>query len=216
MSDKAPLIHVVDDDDAFREAALALLDAAGFEAIGHASAGDFLLHPLPDRPGCVLLDLHMPGPSGLDLQTALGRAGTELAVIFLTGRGDVTGGVAAMKAGAVDFLEKPLARDALFEAIRRALDRSKTQRADRVAAANPQVRFDSLSPRERTVFDQVIAGRTNKQIAAQLNLVDRIVKLIRAQMMVKLEVESTSALCPGRAIQASRLGRPRSLPEKPL
>ena len=112
MKDKnaPPLIHVIDDDDSLRTALLRLLDAAGFEARGYASAGEFLLHPVPDRPGCLLLDVRMPGPSGLDLQAALPGHGLNLPVIFMTGHADVPSTVRAMKAGAVDFLEKPVQR----------------------------------------------------------------------------------------------------------
>ena len=107
----APLIHVIDDDESLRPALLRLLAAAGFEARGYASAGDFLLHPLSDRPGCVLLDVRMPGPSGLELQEAMHDHGIDLPIIFLTGHADVSSSVRAMKAGAVDFLEKPVDRD---------------------------------------------------------------------------------------------------------
>ncbi len=126
-----PLIHVVDDDESLRTALLRLLGAAGFEARGYASTGDFLLHPLPDRPGCVLLDVRMPGPSGLELQAALQRQGITLPVVFLTGHADVASSVRAMKAGAVDFLTKPVERDTLLDALQRALARDARQRAAR-------------------------------------------------------------------------------------
>ena len=118
-----PLIHVVDDDESLRTALLRLLGAAGFEARGYASAGDFLLQPPPDRPGCLLLDVRMPGPSGLELQAALRRQGVALPVVFMTGYADVAASVRAMKTGAVDFLTKPIERAALFDALQRALAR---------------------------------------------------------------------------------------------
>ena len=130
-----PLIHVIDDDESLRTALVRLLTAAGFEACAYASTGDFLMQPPPDRPGCLLLDVRMPGPSGLDLQEALRRQGVTLPIIFLTGHATVAASVRAMKAGAVDFLTKPVDRDTLFDALHRALERDALQRAAREEAA---------------------------------------------------------------------------------
>ena len=188
------LIHVVDDDESLRTALLELLDAAGFEARGYASTGEFLLHPLPDRPGCVLLDVRMPGPSGLDLQAALQRQGIALPVIFLTGHADVPTSVRAMKAGAVDFLEKPVERDTLLDALRRALARDAAQRAAREEALRQSARLAVLTPREREVFDRIVAGKLNKQIADELGIGLRTVKAYRAQLMEKLGVTSAAEL----------------------
>ena len=118
MSTTPPLIHVVDDDESLRTALLRLLTAAGFEARGYASTGEFLSHPQPDRSGCVLLDLRMPGPSGLDLQDAMRDHAIDLPIIFLTGHADVRSTIRAMKSGAVDFLEKPVDRDTLLGALK--------------------------------------------------------------------------------------------------
>ena len=189
-----PLIHVVDDDESLRTALLRLLGAAGFEARGYASTGDFLLHPPPDRPGCVLLDVRMPGPSGLDLQAALQRQGITLPVVFLTGHADVASSVRAMKAGAVDFLTKPVERDTLLDAIRRALERDALQRAARDEADRLRALFASLTPREREVFDRIVAGKLNKQIADELGIAERTVKVHRAQIMAKLGVGSAAEL----------------------
>ncbi|HEX6851396.1 MAG TPA: response regulator [Candidatus Polarisedimenticolaceae bacterium] len=185
-----PLIHVVDDDEGLRTALLRLLAAAGFEARGYASPGDFLLHPLPDRPGCLLLDLRLPGPSGLELQDALKQRGVHLPVVFLTGHADVASGVRAMKAGAVDFLEKPVERQTLLEALRRALDREASAREARTL----RERFASLTPREKDVLDLVVAGMLNKQIAAELGIAERTVKAVRAEVMAKLEAGSAAEL----------------------
>ena len=193
MSPK-PLIHVVDDDDSLRSALLLLLSAGGFEARGYGSAGDFLLNPLPDRPGCVLLDLRMPGPSGLDLQEALRDKGIRLPVIFLTGHADVPTSVRAMKTGAVDFLAKPVGRETLFEALERALALDAAGRADRAEASRLRARFANLTPREREVFELVVAGRLNKQIAGQLGIAERTVKADRAQVLAKLGVGSAAEL----------------------
>jgi FixJ family two-component response regulator len=191
---ETPLIHVVDDDDSLRTAVLRLLDAAGYEAIGYASTGDFLLDPPPDRPGCLVLDVRMPGPSGLDLQAALQRQGVTLPVVFLTGYADVASTLQAMKAGAVDFLAKPVDRDTLFDALRRALARDALQRTERDEARRLRARFDSLTSRERDVFDRVVAGKVNKQIADELGIGERTVKTERAQVLTKLGVGSTAEL----------------------
>ncbi len=189
-----PLIHVVDDDEPLRTALLRLLGAAGFEARGYASTGDFLLDPLPDRPGCLLLDVRLPGPSGLDLQAALQRNGNGLPIVFMTGHAEVTAGIQAMKAGAVDFLLKPVAREALLDALQRALDRDGAQRAARRDAQTLRARFAALTPREREVFARVVAGRLNKEIADELGIAERTVKAQRAQVMAKLGVGSAAEL----------------------
>lgn len=190
----SPLIHVVDDDDALRTALLRLLAAAGFEARGYASTGAFLLEPPPDRPGCLLLDVRLPGPSGLELQAALKRQGNALPIVFMTGYADVSSSVRAMKAGAVDFLAKPVERAALLDALQRALERGARERAARDEELHLRTRFASLTPREREVFDGVVAGKLNKQIAEELGIAERTVKAQRAQMMVKLDADSAAAL----------------------
>ena len=189
-----PLIHVVDDDEPLRTALLRLLAAAGFEAQGHASAGDFLLYPVPDRPGCLLLDVRMPGPSGLDLQAALPEHGIGLPIIFMTGHADVPSSVRAMKAGAVDFLEKPVQRQDLLDAIGRALARDERQRRERDDRGRLRERFALLSAREQEVLEQVVAGKLNKQIAAALQVSERTIKTLRAQCMDKLGASSSAEL----------------------
>ena len=208
MSD-APLIHVVDDDEPMRTALLRLLEAAGFQARGYASTGDFLLHRLPDRPGCVLLDVRLPGPSGLELQEALRRERVGPPVVFLTGHADVSSSVQALKAGAVDFLTKPVDRVTLIEAIQRALSCDALQRAERNDADELQRRFASLTCAEREVFDRVVVGRLNKQIAGDLHLSERTVKLQRARVMAKLGVGSAAEL-GGLAERLQSLSPPTS------
>jgi len=188
------LIHVVEDDEALRTALLRLLEAAGFEARGYASAGDFLLHPPADRPGCLLLDMRMPGPSGLDLQAALQRQGIGLPVVFLTGNADVASSVRAMKAGAVDLLSKPVERHTLLDALKRALARNASDRGAREEGARLRALFASLTPRERQVFDLIVAGKLNKLIAGELGIAERTVKLMRANVMVKLGAGSAAEL----------------------
>ena len=195
----APLIHVVDDDQSMRIALLRLLTAAGFEARGYGSTGEFLVQPLLDRPGCLLLDVRLPGPSGLDLQAALQRQGVTLPVVFLTGHANVAASVQAMKAGAVDFLTKPVERDVLLDAVRRAIARDATQRTEREEKSRLQLRFASLTKREREVLGLIVAGKLNKQIADELGIAERTVKRARGQVMEKLNASSAAEL--GRLAQ---------------
>jgi FixJ family two-component response regulator len=189
-----PLIHIVDDDDSLRGAMQRLLMAAGYRVKAYASAGEFLLDPPGEAPGCLLLDLHMPGPSGLDLQQALARHGVRLPVIFLTGHGDLATGIRAMKAGAVDFLTKPVESEPLLAAITRALEADAARSAARGAEAELQARFAQLTAREREVLELVVAGRLNKQIADVLGIAERTVKAQRAQVMAKLGAANAAEL----------------------
>ena len=190
----SPLIHVVDDDASMRTALLRLLVEVGFEARGYASTGEFLLQPVPDTPGCLLLDVQLPGPSGLELQAALQRQGIMLPIVFLTGHATVASSVTAMKAGAVDFLTKPVKRDTLLEAIQRALERDASQRTAHDEADALHRRFAALTPRQREVFELVVAGKLNKQIADQLGVAERTVKREREQVMAKLNAGSAADL----------------------
>lgn len=189
-----PVVHIVDDDDSLRGAMERLLTAAGRAVRTYASAGEFLLDPPADAPGCLLLDVHLPGPSGLDLQEALQRHRVALPVIFLTGHGDLQTGVRAMKAGAVDFLTKPVERDVLFGAVDRALAVDAARRAERQSATDLQARYAQLTPREREVFELVVAGQLNKQIAGRLGIGERTVKAQRAQVMAKLGAATAAEL----------------------
>ena len=189
-----PLIYVVDDDPSMRAALLRLLEAAGFEARGYASTGEFLLQPLPERPGCLLLDLRLPGPSGLELQAALQQQDIRLPIVFLSGHANVAASVRAMKAGAVDFLTKPVKRDVLLDAIGRALERDAMQRAAREEQDRLNARFASLTERQREVFERIVAGRLNKQIADDLGVAERTVKREREQVMVRLKASSAAEL----------------------
>ena len=189
-----PLVHVVDDDPSMRAALRRLLDAAGFEVRGYSSTGEFLLQPLPDRPGCLILDMRLPGPSGLELQAALQQRNIMLPVVFLTGHANVTASVQAMKAGAVDFLTKPVKREVLLDAVQRALARDAVQRTAREEADRLRVRFASLTQRQREVFDRIVAGKLNKQIADELSIAERTVKREREQVMAKLDASSAADL----------------------
>jgi RNA polymerase sigma factor (sigma-70 family) len=189
-----PLIRVVDDDESLRTALLRLLNAAGYEAQGYASTGEFLLYSPRERPGCLLLDLRLPGPSGLDLQASLPDNGFSLPVVFMTGHPEVAASVRAMKAGAVDFLEKPVERKTLLEALQRALARDASQRQARAEAEHLRARFAALTPREHEVLERVVEGKLNKQIADELGVSERTVKSQRAQLMDKLGAGSPAEL----------------------
>src|SRR5262245_28073995 len=194
MTPPTPIVHVVDDDDSFRTAVTRLLRAAGYEVRSHASAGEFLLARPVHTPGCVVLDVHMPGPSGLDLQEAFGKLSEALPIIFVTGHGDIPMTVRAMKAGAVDFLTKPVQRQVLLDAVRNALARDQEGRRVREQDDTLCARLKTLTPREHSVFTRVTAGKANKEIAAELGTSERTVKAHRAQVMEKMQATSLAEL----------------------
>ena len=206
------VIRVVDDDQSFRTAVSRLLRAAGHEVREYASAGDFLLAEADQEPGCVLLDLRMPGPSGLDLQASLARSDQSLPIIFLTGHGNVPLTVRAMKAGATDFLVKPVRREALLSAIRIAIEKDRESRARREELRSLRARYDALSNREREVLEHVVAGRLNKQIASAIGAAERTVKAHRARVMLKMQVTSVAELV---RVTDRLLGSRRDKPEAP-
>ncbi len=189
-----PIVHVVDDDASVRSAIMRLLRAANYEARGYASAPEFLAARAGEMPGCLVLDVQMPGPSGPDLQEALAATDEPLPIIFLTGHGDIPMSVQAMKAGAVDFLTKPASRETLLPAVRAAIARDAEARASRARLRKWRARYELLTPREREVFAEVISGRLNKQIAADLGTAERTIKAHRANLMEKLGVQSVAEL----------------------
>jgi FixJ family two-component response regulator len=188
------VVHVVDDDASVRTALGRLLGAAGFEACCHASAAEFLVATRGDVPSCVVLDVSLPGLSGLDLFDALLRGGDPIPVIFLTGRGDIEMGVHAMKAGAVDFLTKPVQRDALLAALDTALLRAAAARTHRDELGRVRDRYARLTARQREVFAGVTLGRLNKQIAFDLGTSVRTIKAHRAEVMKRMEAASVADL----------------------
>ena len=194
MSGLAATIHIIDDDSSIRTALSRLLRAAGYEVRTYASAGEFLIEERGAGPACVVLDVQMPGPSGLDLQKKLGTGDDPLPIIFLTGHGDIPMSVRAMRAGAVDFLTKPVKREALLSAVQAALAADGERRAARDRVQHVRTRFDTLTAREREVFGRVVAGMLNKQIAAELDCSIRTVKIHRARTMEKMQVDSLADL----------------------
>ena len=200
MSGVTPIVHIVDDDAAFLVAVARLLKAAGYAVRTYASAAELLAN-LGDDAGCVIADLRMPGMDGLDLQAALSRDANQLPVIFLTGEGDIPTTVIAMRHGAEDFLTKRGPKEDLFAAVDRALARDARQRDERAELRALHGRFDTLTARERDVLRHVVAGRLNKQIAADLGISERMVKLHRTAITTKLKVRSVAELT--RLMQAA-------------
>jgi FixJ family two-component response regulator len=187
-------VYVVDDDEGVRRALARLLRAVGLRVETFPSAKDFLKHTLPDRPACLVLDVRLPGPSGLELQAALGEEQRALPIIFVTGHGNVPMSVSAMKSGALDFLQKPFNDHELLEAVQRALARSRQARAEKAERASVQRRFDALTPREREVLSLVVTGMLNKQIAARLGAAEKTIKVHRGRVMRKMAAESVAEL----------------------
>ena len=211
MSDPSPLIHVVDDDAAYRTAVARLLEASGYRVVQYASAAQLLEASPPVEDGCILLDIHMEGLSGLELQERLVAAGNRLPIVFLTGHADVPSSVRAIKAGAEDFLTKPAPKDVLLAAVQRALARFRAAAESDEKIDALRVRLAKLTPREREVFDLVVRGRLNKQIAYQLGTSERTIKAHRHNIMHKLEMDSVAEL----VLFAERAGVLEQVPAVP-
>jgi two-component system response regulator FixJ len=189
-----PTVHIVDDDASFLAATARLVRASGFAVKTFSSASDFLAQRDADVPGCVLADLQMPGMNGLDLQSALARTRDPLPILFLTGHGDIPSTVRAMRSGAVDFLEKCAPKEKLLQALQRALARDAAARNARAWQRGLRARFDVLTQREFEVLAHVVHGKLNKQIAADLGIHERTVKLHRTAITTKLAVQSVAEL----------------------
>lgn len=202
MSPDRPLVRVVDDDESVRRAVGELLRSVGFSVAAYRSAHDFLAEDEPETPGCLVLDVHLPGLTGLELQKALVGTERALPIIFLTGMGDIPMSVSAMKGGAFEFLTKPFDTPSLLEAVRSAVQKDRAERLERKNLGELKGRYDSLTPREREVMQRIIAGRMNKQIAADFGTTEPTVKEQRAQVMQKMQAESLVAL----VLMARRLG----------
>lgn len=192
MSDPQTEIHIVDDDEAIRQSIGFMLRKAGHLVVTYASGDEFVKAVDRTTRGCVLLDVRMPGVDGLEVQRHLSEAGIALPVIMLTGHGDISLAVRAIKAGAIEFLEKPFERAALLSAIDEALGHADRGERGQLAAADAVVRLAALTPRERDVLDLIVAGRPNKLIAFELGIATRTVEVHRAHLMEKLHARSLS------------------------
>jgi FixJ family two-component response regulator len=193
-SEAAATVFVVDDEETVRKALGRLIRSAGMTARAFPTAEAFLAenHTVPDS--CLVLDVRLPGLNGLQLQEALNRKGYPISIIFITGHGDVPTSVRAMKAGAVDFLQKPFAGHELLDAIRRAVGRTRDAVAKQREAAEVQRRYDTLTPRERQVFTLVVTGLMNKQVAGELGAAEKTIKIHRGRVMAKMDASSLADL----------------------
>jgi FixJ family two-component response regulator len=194
MTAAVSIVHVVDDDETTRKGTARLLAAAGFEARTYGSAREFLGAIDPETSGCIVLDVRLPDQSGLDLQVALAERAVPLPIVFMTGHGEIPDTVRAIQRGAVDFLTKPVDGRILLAAVTRALAQDAASRAARARQQELRRRYERLTPREREVFLHLIAGQLNKQVAADLEITERTIKLHRANILEKLEVGSMAAL----------------------
>ncbi len=190
MMDAEPVVFVVDDDLGVREATRSLLASAGYRVETFATAGDFAAHPRPDAPACLVLDVHLPGLSGLDLQSALVKADAEIPIVFITGHGDIPMSVRAMKAGAVEFLTKPFGNEQFLYAVALAIERDAVERKRRSEMEVLRERYELLTSRERQVMALVVEGLLNKQIAGRLGLSEITVKVYRAGVTRKMRAGS--------------------------
>ena len=202
MSEEA-IVHIIDDDESQREALVSLLRSVDLRARAYSSVAAFLAAKLPDALGCLVLDVRLPGISGLDFQAQLAEQGIHLPVVFMTGHGDVPMSVKGMKAGAIDFLIKPFRGQDMLDAIATAIERDQARRKEASAIADRRKRFETLSPREREVMTLVTAGKMNKQVAGDLGLSEVTVKIHRGSVMRKMGVRTLADLV--RIAEALRL-----------
>jgi len=194
MKEPDPIVFVIDDDRMIREGLQSLIRSVGLRVETFASAQDFLIAKRQDAPACLVLDVRMPGLSGLDLQLKLNDANVHIPIIFITGHGDIPMSVRAMKEGAHEFLTKPVRGQDLLDAVQKAIARDRVLRKERAEVSEIRTRFDSLTPREKEVLDFVVAGLLNKQIADEMGTSELTVKTHRAHVMEKTHADSLAHL----------------------
>ena len=190
MTEAEPIVFVVDDDLSVRRSTERLIRSAGLKVQALASAREFLKNPRPEGPACLVLDVRMPGLSGMDLQRELTQSGIHIPIIFITGHGDIPMSVRAMKAGAVEFLTKPFRGRNLLDAVRAAIERDRSACKERSETGELRERYGQLTPREREVMALVAAGLLNKQVASELATTERTIKFHRAHIVQKMRAES--------------------------
>jgi RNA polymerase sigma factor (sigma-70 family) len=190
MREQQSIVYVIDDDEAVRESVTDLLRSVGHDVQSFRSVQEFLDSPRPDTPGCLVLDVRLPGQSGIEFQRRLIRSDIHLPVIFISGHGDIPMSVRAVKSGAIEFLTKPLNQQELLDAVQTGLARDRVQREDAKVAAELHERLEQLTPREREILKLVVTGRPNKQIAAEVGLSEMTVKVHRSHMMQKMRARS--------------------------
>jgi FixJ family two-component response regulator len=190
MTENQPVVFVIDDDNLVRDSVTDLLRSVGLGAQSFGSAQEFLQSERPDAPGCIVLDVRLPGASGLEFQRSLGESNIHLPIIFISGYGDIPMSVRAMRSGAIEFLTKPLREQELLDAVQAGIERDRVRRQEAHRVAELQERLISLTARERDVLALVITGRPNKQIADQLKLSEATVKVHRSQIMRKMQAKS--------------------------
>ena len=194
MTEMQPIVCIVDDDASVRDALKRLVHSVGLRVELFDSAQEFFKRQRPDVPSCLVLDVRMPGISGLDLQRQLADANVHIPIVFITGHGDIPMSVRAMKAGAIEFLTKPFRDQDLLDAIQVALERDRATRQRESEIAALRERFESLTLREREVVTRVVSGRLNKQIAAEIGITENTVKVHRSRAMEKMQAQSLAAL----------------------
>jgi FixJ family two-component response regulator len=190
MNATGPIVFVVDDDKLFRSSTERLVRLAGFNVQSFTSASDFLKNSRPEGPACLVLDVKMPGLSGMDLQRELTKSGIDIPIIFITGHGDIPTSVRAMKAGAVEFLTKPFRSRALLDAIRAAIERNRSTLLKQSEIRELGERYEQLTPREREVMKLIVDGLLNKEVAAKLSTTEATIKFHRAHIMQKMRANS--------------------------
>jgi RNA polymerase sigma factor (sigma-70 family) len=194
MRNADAVVIIIEDDASMREAIMTLIETVGLNGHMYASGQEFLQHAPPDGPSCLVLDVRLPGLSGLNLQRELAVRGMDIPIIFITGHGDIPMSVQAMKAGAVEFLTKPFRDQDLLDAIAQALERDRAARRQRADMAALRQRYDTLTAREREVMRLTVAGLLNKQIASELGTSEKTVNIQRGRMMQKMQADSIAAL----------------------
>ena len=189
-----PIVYVIDDDESMRRGLTNLFESVGLRVEAFGSAPELLQRKLPDVPSCVVLDIRLPGMSGLDFQTLLEKAAIHIPIVFMTGHGDIPMSVKAMKAGAADFLTKPFRQQEMLDAVTAAIERDRKRRQDEKIVSNARALVETLTPREREILALVSAGLMNKQIAAEIGIAEITVKIHRGRIMKKMGTRSLADL----------------------